>query len=60
MEAALQRLRAEGRTVASADVARFSPLVHKHINFQGRYSFALSESVARGELRPLRDPYEDG
>jgi len=24
-------------------------------NFQGRYSFALSEAVARGELRPLRD-----
>jgi TnpA family transposase len=60
MEAALQRLRAEGRTVASADVARLSPLVHQHINFQGRYSFALSESVARGEWRPLRDPYEDG
>ena len=27
-------------------------------NFQGRYSFALSESVARGGLRPLRDPSE--
>jgi hypothetical protein len=27
-------------------------------NFQGRYSFALSEAVARGELRPLRDPDE--
>jgi hypothetical protein len=26
--------------------------------FQGRYSFALSEAVARGELRPLRDPDE--
>jgi hypothetical protein len=58
MEAALQRLCAEGVKVASADVARLSPLVHKHINFQGRYSFALSESVARGELRPLRDPYD--
>jgi len=59
MEAALQRLRAEGMSVASADVARLSPLVHHHINFQGRYSFALSESVARGALRPLHDPYED-
>jgi hypothetical protein len=30
-------------------------LVHHHINFQGRYPFALSEAVARGELRSLRD-----
>jgi hypothetical protein len=37
---------------------RVSPLIHKHIHFQGRYSFALAESVARGDLRPLRDPYE--
>jgi len=35
---------------------RLSPLVHHHINFQGRYSFALLEAIARGELRPLRDP----
>ena len=55
MEAALQQLRAEGMPVAAADVARLSPLVHRHINFQGRYSFMLSEVVARGELRPLRD-----
>jgi len=27
-------------------------------NFQGRYPFALSEAVARGELRPLRNPDE--
>ena len=50
--------RAEGMEVKPEDVARLSPLIHKHINFQGRYSFALSESVARGGLRPLRDPYE--
>jgi len=59
MEAALQRLRAEGIPVASADVARLSLLVHNHINFQGRYSFALSESGARGELRPLCELSED-
>lgn len=58
MEAALNQLRAEGLEVNSADVARLPPLIHKHINFQGRYSFALSESVAQGGLRPLRDPYE--
>ena len=48
------------RRLASADVARLSPLVHTHIHFQGRYSFALSESVARGALRPLRDPSDLG
>ena len=58
MEAALQQLREEGAEVRDEDVARLSPLVHHHINFQGRYSFALSEAVARGELRPLHDPDE--
>jgi Tn3 transposase DDE domain len=57
MEAALNQLRAEGMEVKPEDVARLSPLIHKHINFQGRYSFALSEAVARGGWRPLRDPY---
>ena len=58
MEAALNQMRAEGQEVLSADVARLSPLVYKHINFQGRYSFALAESVAQGGLRSLRNPYE--
>ena len=53
-----EHIRAEGAEVRDEDVARLSPLVHHHINFQGRYSFALSEAVARGELRPLRDPDE--
>jgi hypothetical protein len=30
-----------------------------HINMLGRYSFSVPEAVARGELRPLRDPSED-
>lgn len=40
--------------------ADLSPLGHETINFLGRYSFALSDSVARGELRPLHDPKEAG
>ena len=56
MEAALKQLRDEGVEVRDEDVARLSPLVYHHINFQGRYSFALLETVARGELRPLHDP----
>lgn len=40
------------------DVARLSPLVFEHINLLGRYAFSVPESVARGELPPLRDPGE--
>jgi len=49
-------LRKEGYPVLEEDVARLSPFVHGHINMLGRYSFAVHDSVARGELRPLRSP----
>ena len=52
-QAALDHLRAEGLEVKPEDVARLSPLQHKHINVLGRYSFALTEPIAKGELRPL-------
>src|SRR5262249_13335229 len=58
MEAVLKQLRIEGMEVGAGDVGRLSPLVHKHTNCQGRYSFALAESVAQGALRPLHDPDE--
>jgi TnpA family transposase len=56
MDAALNQLRAEGYEVLPDDVTRLSPLSFKHINMLGRYAFNLPETVARGELRPLRDP----
>lgn len=56
MDAALAQLRAEGHEVRDEDVARLSPLGFEHINMLGRYAFTLPETVARGELRPLRDP----
>ena len=40
--------------VLNADLARLSPLVHRNIKFLGQYSFALSDTVARDQLRPLR------
>jgi hypothetical protein len=41
------------------DLARLSPLGNKHFNIMlGRYHFDVSDSVLRGELRPLRDPKE--
>jgi TnpA family transposase len=54
--AAVERIRAEGIDVDPHDVARLSPLMHKHINFLGRYAFSLPEPIARGQLRPLRTP----
>jgi TnpA family transposase len=60
MEAALDQLRKEGYPVLEDDFARLSPLIHDHINMLGRYSFLMSEAVARGELRPLRNPADEG
>nr|WP_312844852.1 Tn3 family transposase [Pseudomonas aeruginosa] len=48
-----------GYPVLEEDMARLSPLIHEHINMLGRYSFAVPEEVARGELRPLRNPEDD-
>uniref|UniRef100_UPI001F4AB809 transposase n=1 Tax=Pseudomonas aeruginosa TaxID=287 RepID=UPI001F4AB809 len=47
------------RPVQDEDLARLSPLIFEHINMLGRYSFAVPEEVARGELRPLRNPDDD-
>ncbi len=39
---------------AAAEVARLSPLLHKHINMLGRHDFTLPDCITAGELRPLR------
>lgn len=59
MTAAVERLKQHGYPVQDEDLARLSPLIFEHINMLGRYSFAVPEEVARGELRPLRNPEED-
>ena len=56
MDAVLEQLRIEGYALKPEDVARLSPLTFDHINFLGRYAFALPDSVAHGQLRPLRSP----
>ncbi len=58
MEAALAQLREEGYRVSDEDVRRLSPLLHEHINMLGRYSFLMSEAIAQGALRPLRQANE--
>jgi TnpA family transposase len=59
MEAVLEQLRKEGYPVNEEDKARLSPLIHEHINTQGRHSFVMPEAVVKGELRPLRNPADD-
>ena len=56
MDAALAQTRKEGCEVKDEDVARPPPLGHEHINMLGRYAFSLPARIARGELRPLRNP----
>ena len=56
MDAALGHLRSQDAEIKSEDVARLSPLADKHFNMLGRYQFTVTDSVLRGDLRPLRDP----
>lgn len=58
MNAVLEHLRRGGTVAGPEDVGRLSPIEHQHVNFMGKYSFALANPVARGELRQLRDPAE--
>jgi TnpA family transposase len=53
---ALEEMRAEGARVATADIARLSPLGFDHLNFLGRYNFSLPAHLRDGKLRPLRTP----
>ncbi len=53
MQAGLEHLQSEGADIQPDDRARLSPLQHRHLNVLGRYSFALSEPIASGNLRPL-------
>jgi TnpA family transposase len=59
MEAVLEQFRKEGYPVNEEDKARLSPLIHEHINTQGRHSFLMPEAVVKRELRPLRNPADD-
>ncbi|OIJ99290.1 hypothetical protein BIV25_09690 [Streptomyces sp. MUSC 14] len=52
----IAEMRAEGIHVRDEDVARLSPLMFAHINFHGRYSFALPAEVQGGQLRATRKP----
>ena len=48
MDAVLSKLQADGDAIADADARRLSPLVHKHLNFLGRYHFSLPGTSEAG------------
>jgi len=52
MQAALEHLQ-PSLEIQEKDVVRLPPLLHKHINVLGHYSFTLAEQVVNGQLRPL-------
>jgi TnpA family transposase len=56
MERALAQAARQGLEVRPEDVERLWPLGFQHVNMLGRYTFDLAEPLARGALRPLRDP----
>jgi hypothetical protein len=56
MDAAISKLQATGKNVNPEDLALLSPLGYQHINMLGGYSFALPESVQKGELRSFHKP----
>ena len=55
-----RQLRAEGHEVRPKTSPGSRHLGFKHVNMLGRYAFTLPDTVARGELRPLRDPRTAG
>ena len=56
MDAALNHLKRQGFEPNSEDLARLSPLRSRHFNVLGRYHFTVTDSVLKGEIRPLRNP----
>ena len=55
MQEALSRLDKRGAQIDAADIARWSPISWRHINFLGQHEFQLPEAVVSGGLRPLRE-----
>jgi TnpA family transposase len=56
MDAALNQLKGQGFEPKPEDLARLSPLRSRHFNILGRYHFTVTDSVLKGEMRPLRNP----
>ncbi|CUI16837.1 Putative transposase [Candidatus Protochlamydia naegleriophila] len=55
IDAVIQELRKNGKSVRDENIARLSLLVYDHVNMLGRYSFDIPDSVFNGGLRLLHD-----
>jgi TnpA family transposase len=58
MQASLDHLKKQSIEIKIEDEARLSPLVNRHINMLGHYTFTLAENVINGALRPLNQSFE--
>ncbi|MCA1218489.1 transposase [Streptomyces sp. 8L] len=59
IDAAVGRLRAEGREIRDEDISRLSPLKHRDLNPPGRYGFTAGVPAAIG-LRPVMPSSDAG
>ena len=57
MNAAIERLRAEGRIGRDIDLGHLSPALYGHVNPYGKYRFEIEGRAP--SLRPLRSPGND-
>ena len=57
MNAAIERLRAEGRIGRDIDLGHLSPALYGHVNPYGKYRFEVEARAP--SLRPLRSPGND-
>uniref|UniRef100_UPI0038918418 Tn3 family transposase n=1 Tax=Vibrio parahaemolyticus TaxID=670 RepID=UPI0038918418 len=53
MQEALDWMRSHNEDIIEDDISRLSPLIYKHINMLGHYTFTLPEDLEKGELRSL-------
>jgi hypothetical protein len=58
MQEVLDYLKKQSMEIKNEDEARLSPLVSRHVNMLGHYSFTLAENVMHGKLRPLNLSFE--
>jgi len=55
IQAVIEKLRKDGEIINDANIRTLSPLGYEHTNIVGKYSFNLSEELAKGGLRTLAD-----